>query len=79
MGTIPQWLSAGFCMIAVLVTVWLNSNATKRMEGAFAARLDGHDKDIEHIDHEQSQQWTKINSTSEAVAKIKGKIGMNGA
>lgn len=79
MGTIPQWLSAGIAVIAVVVTVFLNSSATKRMEGTFSARLDGHDRDIVRIDHEQGQQWSEINTTGKAVEKIKGKLGMNGA
>lgn len=73
MGTVPQWIAAGVAVVGVLVTIFLNSNASKRMEGSFAARLDGHATDIGDIKDEQVRQWETLGRHGERITAVESR------
>ncbi len=47
--------------------------------GKLTGAVSGHGDTLRGLRHEQDDQWEKINDNREAIAKVKGRLRINGA
>jgi hypothetical protein len=68
-----------FSLLAAVASPWLAARwSAAKFEGSVGARLNGHDKAVADLEIEQDNQWKYIHDTREQVAKVKGRLGING-
>jgi hypothetical protein len=71
----PPWVAT---LLVGGITVGTNLLVTAYYYGRLSQRVDTHEKEISEGSAARADQWRHINDTRADVAKIKGKLGING-
>lgn len=72
----PAWVAT---LVVAGITLVGNALITAYFFGSLAQRVKNVEQIVEKHDVDERQQWEHIGELRENVAKVKGKLGINGA